>query len=66
MAEYDDAWTKTDFADDKDFIAKEIGSWMPAIVYVNGQSVLTPELGDYSFEIRQTEPEFKVLMVSGA
>jgi adenine-specific DNA-methyltransferase len=64
--EYDATWTKADFAADRDFIVGEIGSWAPAIVYINGQSVLTPDLGDYSVEIRQIEPEFKTLMDSGS
>lgn len=34
----------------------------PHIVYVNGQSVLTPKLGETQVEIRHIEPEFKRLM----
>lgn len=35
---------------------------MSLIVYVNGQSVLTPELGKHTVDIRYIEPEFKKLM----
>jgi adenine-specific DNA-methyltransferase len=65
-----------DFTDDKAFIVGELGSWAPAVVYINGQSVLTPQLGlsaarlldgqgqagAHFVEIRQIEPEFKTLM----
>jgi len=60
--EYDDKWTQADFKKDKDFIIEELGSWSPQIVYVNGQSVLTPTFGDHVVEIRSIEPEFKRLM----
>ncbi len=62
--EYDDDWTQVDFKRDKDFIIEELGSWSPQIVYVNGQSVLTPTFGDHVVEIRSIEPEFKALMVN--
>jgi adenine-specific DNA-methyltransferase len=62
--EYDDTWTKADFTDDKAFIVGELKSWAPAVVYINGQSVLTPQLGNNTVEIRQIEPEFKTLMLS--
>jgi adenine-specific DNA-methyltransferase len=62
--EYDDDWTQVDFKRDKDFIIEELGSWSPQIVYVNGQSVLTPTFGDQVVEIRSIEPEFKALMVN--
>ncbi|MCX5810814.1 MAG: DNA methyltransferase [Proteobacteria bacterium] len=60
--EYDDTWTKADFTDDKEFITGQLESWVPAVVYINGQSVLTPQLGAHLVEIRQIEPEFKTLM----
>ncbi|MCD6569178.1 MAG: site-specific DNA-methyltransferase [Deltaproteobacteria bacterium] len=60
--EYDDNWKENDFKEDKKFIIKELEPWSPHIVYVNGQSVLTPKLGEYNVEIRYIEPEFKNLM----
>ena len=60
--DYDDKWSEDDFKKDKEFIIKELGSWAPHIVYINGQSVLTTELGDHKVEIRYIEPEFKKLM----
>jgi len=62
--EYDDEWTQADFKKDKEFIIEELGSWSPQVVYVNGQSVLTPTFGDHVVEIRSIEPEFKALMVN--
>ncbi len=60
--EYDDNWNEDDFKEDKEFIIKELEPWSPHIVYVNGQSVLTPKLGKHPVEIRYIEPEFKKLM----
>lgn len=60
--EYDDNWSKNDFKEDKEFIIKELEPWVPYIVYVNGQSILTPKLGKHTAEIRYIEPEFKKLM----
>jgi very-short-patch-repair endonuclease len=60
--EYDDNWSEDDFKKDKGFIIKELESWAPHTVYVNGQSVLTPEIGKHTAEIRYIEPEFKKLM----
>lgn len=60
--EYDDNWNEDDFKEDKEFIIKELEPWSPHIVYVNGQSVLTPKLGKHTAEIRYVEPEFKNLM----
>ena len=51
-----------DFREDKDFIVKELKPWAPHIVYVNGQSTLTPKLGEHIIEARYIEPEFKRLM----
>jgi adenine-specific DNA-methyltransferase len=60
--EYDDNWNDNDFKEDKEFIMKELESWMPGVVYVNGQSILTRNFGSSSPEIRYIEPEFKRLM----
>lgn len=60
--EYDDDWNEDVFREDKEFIIKELEPWAPHIVYVNGQSVLTPKLGEQAAEIRYIEPEFKNLM----
>ena len=60
--EYDDSWTEARFMDDKAFIIEELGEWAPHVVYINGQSVLTPQLGKHSVEIRQIEPDFRTLM----
>jgi len=62
--EYNDDWSGKDFKEDKEFIIKELEPWAPHIVYVNGQSVLTPKLGKHNVEIRYIEPEFKKLMES--
>ncbi len=62
--EYDDNWSDEDFKKDKEFIIKELSEWKPNIVYVNGQSILTPKLGEHQVEIRYIEPEFKRLMES--
>ncbi len=56
--EYSDNWTNDDFIKDKEFIRDELSQWQPNIVYVNGQSILTPK----NFEVRVIEPEFKRLM----
>jgi len=44
------------------FIIKELEPWTPQIVYVNGQSVLTPQLGESTVDVRYIEPEFRKLM----
>ena len=59
---YEDRWNENDFKKDKHFIIREITPWIPHIVYVNGQSVLTPKLGERPVEICYIEPEFKRLM----
>lgn len=56
--EYSETWTPEDLKIDKEFITKEIEEWNPQIVYVNGQSILTPQ----NWQIRCIEPEFKKLM----
>ncbi len=58
--EYSDDWEEEDFKKDKEFIIKELENWNPHIVYINGQSVLTPK----NWEVRYIEPEFKRLMES--
>ncbi|RII00727.1 site-specific DNA-methyltransferase [candidate division NPL-UPA2 bacterium Unc8] len=60
--EYNDNWNEDDFKKDKEFIIQELEPWAPHIVYINGQSVLTPKLGKHTAEIRYVEPEFKNLM----
>jgi adenine-specific DNA-methyltransferase len=60
--EYEDKWSEEDFKKDKEFIIKELESWTPHIVYINGQSILTPKVGRQTVEIRNIEPEFKKLM----
>jgi adenine-specific DNA-methyltransferase len=60
--EYNDNWTEDDFKKDKEFIIQELEPWSPYVVYVNGQSVLTPEIGKHTAEIHYIEPEFKKLM----
>ncbi|MEM3974886.1 MAG: DNA methyltransferase [Ignisphaera sp.] len=60
--EYDDNWTEDDFRKDKEFIIEELELWEPQVVYVNGQSVLTPNLGSCKVEIRYIEPVFRRLM----
>ncbi|MEW6408576.1 MAG: site-specific DNA-methyltransferase [Nitrospirota bacterium] len=65
--EYDDNWSDEDFKKDKEFIIQELDPVLntgctPHIVYVNGQSILTPKFGTYTVEIRYTEPELKNLM----
>jgi len=64
--EYDDKWTKTDFKRDKDFIIQEIENWAPQVVYVNGQSALTPKIGSHTSEIRAIEPEFRKRMMTAS
>jgi adenine-specific DNA-methyltransferase len=56
--EYEDNWSDEDFKKDKEFIKQELRDWKPQVVYVNGQSVLTPK----EWEVRYIEPEFKKLM----
>jgi len=60
--EYEDKWSEDDFKEDKEFIIKELQPWAPHIVYVNGQSILTPKLGEHTVEIHHIEPEFRRLM----
>ena len=60
---YDDDWTKAAFQKDKRFIIQEIQDWAPSVVYVNGQSALTPKIGSHTAEVRAIEPEFRKHMV---
>ena len=60
--EYDDNWDEGEFRKDKEFIREELKDWKPQVVYVNGQSVLTTNPGDFQADIRYIEPEFKRLM----
>ncbi|CUS93599.1 hypothetical protein JGI15_10972 [Candidatus Kryptonium thompsonii] len=60
--EYKDNWEDEDFKKDKEFIIKELSEWNAQVVYVNGQSVLTPNFGKHQVEIRYIELEFKKLM----
>ncbi|MBP6059315.1 MAG: site-specific DNA-methyltransferase [Candidatus Saccharicenans sp.] len=59
---YEDTWSDDDLKKDKEFIIDELETWAPHIVYINGQSILTPKLGQHPAEIRYIEPEFKKLM----
>jgi len=56
--EYNDKWSDEDLKKDKEFIIQELEDWTPHVVYINGQSALTPK----NFEIRLIEPEFTRLM----
>jgi len=60
--EYSDQWKEEDFKKDKEFIKQELQEWKPQVVYVNGQSILTPNFGDFQVELHNIEPEFKRLM----
>jgi adenine-specific DNA-methyltransferase len=60
----DDNWDENDFRKDKEFIAKELKTWMPQRIYINGQSVLTTNLEGHPVEVHYIEPEFKTLMFS--
>jgi adenine-specific DNA-methyltransferase len=60
--EYSDQWKEEDFKKDKEFIKQELKEWKPQVVYVNGQSILTPNFGDFQVEINYIEPKFKTLM----
>lgn len=57
-------WTEEDFLKDKEFIKRELSEWKPHIVYVNAQSTLNPDFGDFKTEINYIEPDFKKLMNS--
>ena len=60
--QYDDEWNDDDFKRDKEFIKEELKNWKPQVVYVNGQSVLTTNFGDFQADLKYIEPEFKKLM----
>jgi adenine-specific DNA-methyltransferase len=59
---YEDNWSDEDFKKDKEFIKEELQNWKPQVVYVNRQSVLTTNFGDFQADIKYIEPEFKKLM----
>ncbi len=60
--EYQDGWTEEDFKKDKEFIKQELKEWKPQVVYINGQSILTPNFDDFQAEIKCIEQDFKMLM----
>jgi len=60
--EYSQNWTEEDYKKDRDFIEERIKAYEPRVVYVNGQYVLTPEVGN--IEIRDIDSEFKRLIWS--
>jgi len=60
--EYSQSWTEEDYKKDRDFIEERIKAYEPRVVYVNGQYVLTPEVGN--IEIRDIDSEFKRLIWS--
>jgi len=60
--DYSDNWDEDKFKKDKEFIKKELRNWKPQIVYLNGQSAITPDFGDFQVEVKYIEPDFKRLM----
>jgi adenine-specific DNA-methyltransferase len=60
--EYSDNWNEEDFKKDKEFIKQELMNWEIQVVYVNSQSMLTPNFDNFQAEIKYIEPEFKKLM----
>ena len=60
--EYDAKWEEKDYEEDKKFIREELKEWTPQVVYINGQSILTPVFEDFRADIRSIESEFKRLM----
>ena len=60
--EYDINWKEKDYEEDKKFIREELKEWTPQMVYINGQSILTPDFEDFRADIRSIESEFKRLM----
>jgi len=60
--DYSDNWDEDKFKKDKEFIKKELKNWKPQIVYLNGQSAITPDFGDFQVEVKYIEPDFKRLM----
>lgn len=60
--EYDINWKENDYEEDKKFIREELKEWTPQVVYINGQSILTPDFEDFRADIRSIESEFKRLM----
>jgi len=60
--EYFDDWCEEEYKKDKEFIKEELKDYKPQIIYINGESILTPDFGDFQVEIKYIEPEFKKLM----
>jgi adenine-specific DNA-methyltransferase len=60
--EYSDNWNEEDLKKDKEFIKQELMNWEIQVVYVNSQSMLTPNFDNFQAEIKYIEPEFKKLM----
>ena len=60
--EYDANWKEKDYEEDKKFIREELKEWTHQVVYINGQSILTPDFEDFRADIRSIESEFKRLM----
>lgn len=62
--EFDDEWSEKGFKRDKEFIIQEIEAWAPQVVYINGQSALSPQIGQHITDIKTIEPEFRKRMVN--
>jgi adenine-specific DNA-methyltransferase len=60
--DWNEKWSDEEYIKDKEFIKQELKEWKPQVVYINGQSILTPNFGDFQVELRCTETEFKKLM----
>jgi adenine-specific DNA-methyltransferase len=59
---WNERWREEEYIKDREFIKQELKEWKPQVVYINGQSILTPNFGDFQVELRCTETEFKKLM----
>jgi len=60
--DWSEKWRDEEYIKDREFIKQELKEWKPQVVYINGQSILTPNFGDFQVELRCTETEFKKLM----
>jgi adenine-specific DNA-methyltransferase len=60
--DWNEKWRDEEYIKDREFIKQELKEWKPQVVYINGQSILTPNFGDFQVELRCTETEFKKLM----
>ncbi len=58
----EDNWNDEDYSQDKVFVVENLLPWKPHIIYINGQSILTPKLGESNVEVRYIEAEFRRLM----